>query len=132
MLCIHSVYQGVQHSLYTKHHAPYIIHHALGYIEKSSSSLRLAYLRQDIIDTLNTSLTLHEELLTAFAEENAILKKITEAEDRYGYRHGHGMEMDMGMLIYHYYLLILNALGPSIGSPRLPMILTNWSRHSMT
>eukprot|EP01031_Cornospumella_fuschlensis_P028497 gene28497-34405_t len=54
-----------------------------GYIEKSSSSLRLAYLRQDFIDTLNSSLSLREELLTAFEEENAILRKIAEVENRW-------------------------------------------------
>lgn len=53
-----------------------------GVIEQSSSSLRVAFLRQEFIDSLTMTNTLEEELLLSFATEQQVLKDIAACEKR--------------------------------------------------
>eukprot|EP00981_Chlorochromonas_danica_P009063 scaffold2470_cov158-Ochromonas_danica.AAC.3 len=53
-----------------------------GVIEQSSSSLRVAFLRQEFIDTLTMTNTLEEELLSSFSTEQQVLKDIAACEKR--------------------------------------------------
>lgn len=51
-----------------------------GTVTRSSSSLRVAYLRQEFIEHIVLTRTLKEELMSAFAEEQAILLDIARCE----------------------------------------------------
>eukprot|EP01036_Dinobryon_divergens_P026010 gene26010-34611_t len=51
-----------------------------GDIIKSSSNLRIAFLRQEFVDQLNMSHTLRQELLTSFVEERQLLRDIESCE----------------------------------------------------
>lgn len=55
-----------------------------GDVVKSSRNLRVAFLRQEFVDELVETNTLREELYTAFEEERALLKAISDCEEEVG------------------------------------------------
>lgn len=51
-----------------------------GIVEVSSANIRIGFLQQDIVEMLNSSRTLEEEIMSAFTAENALLQQIESTE----------------------------------------------------